>query len=356
MSKPILAAILSVSGASLTDEEKFILEKSNPVGISLFGRNIQSKSQLKTLIKEINEVIGRRDVLIAIDQEGGRVRRLTPPDYRPYAAHIEIGQLTQNQAIKASQFHAELISNDLHELGINVNFAPCIDRLYDNTSEALKSRCFSKNLDLISILGKIMVDTYIKNGILPCIKHIPGLGSAINDSHLTLPQTPLSKELFEADLAPFIKCNHSPLAMTAHLLIPHIDTQNALTQSKQGIKQLIREKIGFNGFLISDDINMHALKGTLTQKALKTIEAGCDCICYSMGNTEGLRELSKNCPKLSDEAQQRLDNAIQILHNIYEQPNIEFISDEYSKLLSDITPYQETYDATEVLHKLQTKE
>ena len=356
MSKPILAAILSVAGTSLTDEEKFILEKYNPVGIALFGRNIQSKPQLKSLIKEIKEVIGRNDVLIAIDQEGGRVRRLTPPDYRPYAAHIEIGQLPFEQAKQAAQFHAELISNDFHELGINVNFAPCIDRLYNNTTEALKSRCFSDDLNVVSTLGKTMVDTYMKNGILPCIKHMPGLGSAINDPHLSLPQTSLSKELFEADLKPFIECNHSPLAMTAHLLIPHIDKENALTQSKQGIKQLIREKIGFDGFLISDGIDMHALKGTLTQKTLKIIEAGCDCICYSMGTIDGLRELSENCPKLSDAAYQRLDNALQILHNVYEKPNIKLISDKYSKLLSDITPYKETYDATEVLHKLQTKE
>ena len=356
MNNPMLAAILSVAGTSLTDEEKFILEKSNPVGIALFGRNIQNKTQLKTLIKEIKEIIGRKDVLIAIDQEGGRVRRLTPPDYRPFAAHIEIGQLPFEKAKQAAQLHAELIANDFHELGINVNFAPCIDRLYDDTTEALKSRCFSNDLNVVSILGKTMVDTYIKNGILPCIKHMPGLGSAINDPHLSLPQTPLSKELFEADLKPFIECNHSPLAMTAHLLIPHIDKENALTQSKQGIKLLIREKIGFNGFLISDGIDMHALKGTLSQKAITTIEAGCDCICYSMGNTAGLKELSENCPKLSAEAQQRLDNALQILHNVYEQPNIEYLSDEYSKLLKHITPYKETYDATEVLHKLQIKE
>lgn len=356
MDKAMLAAILSVEGTSLTDEEKKLLEQSNPVGIALFGRNIQNKTQLKNLIKELKEVIGRNDILIAIDQEGGRVRRLTPPDYRPYAAHIEIGQLPFEKAKRAAQLHAELIANDFHELGINVNFAPCIDRLYDDTTEALKSRCFSNNLNVVSILGKTMVDTYIKNGILPCIKHMPGLGSAINDPHLSLPQTSLSKELFEADLSPFIKCNHSPLAMTAHLLIPHIDNQNALTQSKLGIQKLIREKIGFNGFLISDGIDMHALKGTLSQKALKTIEAGCDCVCYSMGNINGLKELSTNCPKLSDEAQQRLDNALQILHNIYEQPNIEFISKEYSKLLKHITPYKETYDATEVLHKLKTKE
>lgn len=356
MNKPILAAILSVSGITLTDEERFLLEKINPVGVVLFARNIQNKDQLKNLIKDIKETIARQDVLIAIDQEGGRVRRLTPPDYRNYAAHIEIGNLSFEQAKRASQLHAQLISNDFHELGINVNFAPCIDRLYDSTTEALKSRCFSHDLDIISTLGKTMIDTYVKNGVLPCIKHIPGLGSAINDPHLSLPTTSLTKDLFEEDLKPFIKCNYAPLAMTAHIIIPHIDSNNALTQSKQGIKKLIREKIGFEGFLISDAIDMHALQGTLTQKALKSLEAGCDCICYSMGKINDIKELGENCPKLSAASQQRLDKALQILHNDFESSDIDRLTEEYSKLIENITPYQESYDATEVLHKLQIKE
>lgn len=356
MKKDISAAILSVSGTTLTDDEKYILKKTNPVGIVLFSRNIKNKEQLKNLIKEIKETIERDNILIAVDQEGGRVRRLAPPEFRPYAAHIEIASLSYTKALRAAELHSCLISDDFHKLGINVNLAPCLDVLHDDTTEALKSRCFSSDSNLVSNLGKIMVDTYIKNGILPCIKHLPGHGSVSTDPHLNLPTTSLSELDFNNELKPFIECNHSPLAMTAHILIPFIDDKNPLTQSSAGITKLIREKIGFNGFLISDSIDMHALKGTLSQRTKKIIDAGCDCICYSLGNIYDLKELSKNCPKLSDASYQRMDKALEILHNNNEIPNIENISNEYSKLLEHITPYKETYDATEVLHKLQTKE
>ena len=354
--KNLSAAILSVSGTTLTDEEKYILENSNPVGIALFSRNIKNKEQLKKLIKEIKETIGRSDVLISVDQEGGRVRRLTPPEFRSYAAKIEIASLDFTNAQRASELHAQLISDDFHKLGINVNFAPCLDRIHSNTTEALKSRCFSSDTNIISNLGKIMVDTYIRNGILPCIKHLPGHGSVSTDPHLSLPTTSLLENNFDEELKPFIACNHSPLAMTAHILIPFIDNKNPLSQSNNGINELIRKKIGFKGFLISDSIDMHALKGTLTQKAKKAIEAGCDCICYSLGNIDDLKELNETCPKLSDASYQRMDKALQILHNNYDCPNIKNISEEYSELIKHISHYEETYDATEVLHKLQTKE
>lgn len=356
MEKPILAAILSVSGTALNDKEKFLLEKSNPAGIALFGRNIQDKQQITKLINEIKTVIGRDDVLIAIDQEGGRVRRLTPPHFRPYASHIDIGALPLNEAKRASELHAKLIATDLKELGINVNFAPCLDCYKDNTTQALKSRCLSDNPNTVSILGKIMVDTYIKNGIIPCIKHLPGHGAAISDPHLCLPEISLSIDELESELIPFRNCNYSPLAMTAHILINSIDNQNPLTQSTLGIKKLIREKIRFDGFLVSDAIDMHALKGTLEEKANSSIKAGCDCINYSLGKTEELSELADKCPKLSDTGKQRLDKALQILHNNDEQADIETLSAEYTKLLSTISPYNESYDATEVLHKLQSEE
>lgn len=356
MTKQRLAASLSISGFSLTDDEKFLLEKCNPVGITLFSRNIQNKGQIKKLTTELKEVIGRDDILISIDQEGGRVRRLTPPEFREYAANIEIASLSFDKALEASKIHAKLISYDLKKLGVNVNFAPCLDKLYNTTTNALKSRCFSTDIEVISTLGKIMVDTYIENGILPCIKHIPGLGSVSDDPHLNLPHSVLDKQDFEKDMLPFIKCNHSPLAMTAHMIIPFIDTINPLTQSKKGITKLIRETIGFNGFLISDAIDMHALKGTPSEKAKKSLDAGCDCICYSMGKLDELKELSENCPKLSDEAFQRLDKAIKIIHNDNDYSDESILSEKYNKLLKQITPYQESYDATEVLNKLQSKE
>ena len=178
MEKPVLAAFLSCSGQTLTDEEKYLFEKTNPAGITLFGRNIKNKQQLKSLTNQIKEVVGRDNFLIAIDQEGGRVRRLKEPDFKFYASQSEIGSLPLPEALEETKRHAQLISSDLKEIGINVNFAPVLDIARPTTTEALRSRCFSSDIKTVSALGKTMVTTYMESGIIPCIKHMPGHGAA----------------------------------------------------------------------------------------------------------------------------------------------------------------------------------
>ena len=356
MNKPICAAFLSCESDHLSDEEKYTLEKANPLGMALFARNIKSKTQLKNLIKEIRQTIGRQDVLIAVDQEGGRVRRLAEPEFRPYAAQIEIGTLSDEKAKEAAKLHAKLISADLNEVGFNVNFAPVLDTLHQETTQSLYSRCLSSQPEKVAALGQIMVETYMDNGILPCIKHLPGHGLAQTDPHLGLPVINAPLETLRKELFPFKKCAFAPLGMTAHILIPNIDDKNPLTQSKKGIQFLIRETAGFNGLLISDAIDMKALKGTIVEKAKKSIEAGCDCICYCMGNINELKDLSEFCPQLSDEATERLDKALQILHNGKESETTSSEAESYASLIGEIPPYHETYDATEVLHQLQKKD
>ena len=356
MNRPICAAFLSCGSDHLSDEEKYILERANPVGMALFARNIKNKTQLKNLINEIKQVIGRQDVLIAIDQEGGRVRRLTEPEFRPYAAQLEIGSLSEEKSKEAAKLHAKLISTDLKEMGFNVNFAPVLDTRHQETTSSLYSRCLSSQPEKVAALGKIMVETYIKSGILPCIKHLPGHGLAQTDPHLGLPVINVPMETLNEEIFPFKECAFAPLGMTAHILIPNIDDQNPLTQSKRGIQRLIRETIGFNGLLVSDAIDMKALKGTIIEKAKKSLEAGCDCTCYCMGNTNELKALSEFCPQLSDEATERLDKAIQILHNNQKLETTSSEVERYASLIGEIPPYQETYDATEVLNQLQKKD
>ena len=355
MSAPIMAALLSCQTTSLTDAEKFLFARANPLGVTLFARNIANKSQLKHLIREIKEAVGREDVLIAVDQEGGRVRRLKEPDFRPYSAQAEIGSLPLEQAVQAARLQAELISADLRDLGINVNFAPVLDICMPQTTEALRSRCFSDTQKTVSLLGKTMTETYIESGILPCIKHMPGHGSAVSDPHLGLPVIDISDSELENQLMPFRACNNSPLGMTAHILLPQIDKENPITQSPAGIKKLIREKIGFQGLLISDAIDMKALKGAVTDKAVKSLNAGCDAVCYCMGNEDEMTALSAVCPKLSDAAQERLDKAVQILHNQPQIGSLEKKATKYKALTGCIAAYQETYDATEVLHQLSKR-
>lgn len=356
MNKPILAAFLSCSGTELTDEEKHLFDKTNPVGITLFGRNIQSKSQLKILTKTLREVIGRDDLLIAVDQEGGRVRRLREPEFRSYASQADIGSLPLIKAKKEAEYHARLISSDLKEVGINLNFAPVLDILHDNTTEALGSRCFSRDPKTVATLGKAMVKTYISSGIIPCIKHMPGHGAAVSDPHLSLPVINSSISEIMDELMPFKECSFAPCGMTAHILLPEIDTSHPITQSPLGIKAFIRDAIGFNGLLLSDAIEMKALRGSVSEKAALSLAAGCDCACYCLGHISEMTELSQNCPHLSDKALERLDKACTILHNKPDFSETSELAKEYANLFQGMTHYEETYDATEVLNTLTKKE
>lgn len=345
------AAFLSCSDKSLTDDEKRLFEKFRPAGITLFSRNIDNIKQLQKLIKQIREIVGY-DILVAVDQEGGRVRRLKEPDFFPYVAQTKIGELPLKLAKKAAKLHAELISYDLKKVGIDVNFAPVLDVMHADTTDALRSRCFSDDVDVVSELAKLSVDSYIESGIIPCIKHLPGHGRAACDPHLGLPVIEAKITELADEFRPFQICNYAPMGMTAHILLTDIDKNYPITQSKTGINKIIREMIGFNGFLISDAIDMNALRGDIVQRAEASLAAGCDSVCYCMGRINEMYELSKYCPKLSDEAMLRLDKAKEILHNNLLK-GVTKKREQYSAIFSEITAYNEKYDATEVLHKMQ---
>ncbi len=353
MTKPILSAILSCKGTSLTDEEKKLFHKINPLGINLFGRNISSKQQVTKLVQEIKETIERDDVLIAIDQEGGRVRRLCEPEFRSYTHAITIGKLPFSQAQKASELHAKLISSDLKEIGINLNYAPVLDTLYQETSKVLKSRTFGSNTQTICTLGKIMVDEYIKSGVCPCIKHLPGYGRANTDPHLDLPIISNSLAELEKDFEPFKELNYAPAGMTAHLVITAIDDKLPITLSPKGIKTIIRDIIGFRGLLISDAIDMHALPGNIPERAEAAIKAGCDCICYAFGEYKNLCCLGEVCPPLTDIALERLQIIKNIITSKITFSNIENYANQYKNIVGSIEPYHDDYDATETLNKMK---
>ncbi len=352
MNKPIMAAILSCQGTSLNDEEKKFFAQNNPLGINIFSRNIASKQQLKKLINEIKEVIGRDDVLIAIDQEGGRVRRLAEPEFRPYTSAISLGSLPIKDAKEASSLHTDLICSDLQEMGINVNYAPVLDIYYSDTSPALKSRCLSDDSKIVTTLGKIMVDCYIKNGISPCIKHMPGHGRASVDPHLHMPIINSSLKELEQDFLPFQKVNYSPMGMTAHIVISAVDDKHPITQSKKGIQTIIRDIIGFNGLLISDAIDMKALKGSVGEKAKVSINSGCDCICYALGDINEMQDIANNCPSLNDKALERFYALKKILQPNKKVSNIKEKEQKYQTIIGKISPYKEEYDSTEVLNKM----
>lgn len=351
--KPVLAAILSVSGENLTDEEKYFLESANPLGVALFSRNLKNKEQVKNLISGIKQAIGRDDVLIALDQEGGRVNRLRDAGFGNYASESLLAKIGSQKIVEA---HAQLIAADMLEIGANFNFAPVLDLDYQETTSALKSRAFGENVDIVGLYGKILWQTYQKNGVCPCMKHLPGHGRATSDPHLGMPVINVSLSVLHHDFLPFIKNKDCPAAMTAHILIPEADATNPITMSEKGVQNIIRGMIGYDGFLISDALEMKALKGTLKERVCASLDAGLDAVCYCMGDIKGLKAVADTHRFLTDASLERFEKIGKILktHNV--QTNVDFLKQTYYSKLSLFKEDSVDYDATEVLFQLQKGE
>ncbi len=353
MEKPILPAFLSVQGDTLSDDEKRLFEKYNPLGVCLFAykcQNVKSRGQLKSLCKQIKEAIGRDDVLIAVDQEGGRVRRLCEPEFSPLARQADI------KTIEQAKNHAYLASADLKDVGINVNFAPVLDVEYPKTSDALRGRCFSSQTIKVARLGKVMVDTYIKCGICPCIKHLPGHGRGENDPHLELPIVNANLEELQNDFYPFKALCNAPMGMVAHLVLAAVDDKNPATESKKVINDIIRKEIGFKGLLVSDAIMMNALKGSISERAKRVFDAGCEVICLGNSDLAENIELCTSGLVLSDDAHEKLNKISALCRNTVDFKNYATIQKRYCEMQKNIISYSHRYDATEVLNHLNKKQ
>ena len=351
--KPIKALFATLNSVSLSENDKKFLVYANPIGVSLFGRNISNNKQLSNLLKEINEVLERDDVLISIDQEGGRVRRMAEPEWRDYAPQSVLGKTDK----KATLYHTKLIANDLKEVGVNMNYAPVLDVLYDSTTSSLRSRCFSDDKKIVARLGKVMVDEYIKRGVCPCIKHMPGHGRANVDPHLELPTLTCSiNNLINNDFYPFKKLNYTPAAMTAHVVISEVDDRLPITQSKRGIDKVIRGEIGFDGLLIADALDMKALKGNFGEKAKASFDAGVDAVCYYTTDEKDAYSICDNAKILSDKSYFRFEKIKNIIKNKCNIKGLDQVAKDYTSMVRDrLENYKEEYDATMVLTQMRTK-
>jgi len=346
---PIKAAIISVSGTCLTDQEKELIRKENPFGVSLFDRNIETPQQLRRLTDEIKAVAERDNIIIAVDQEGGRVCRLRPPHFRSYLAQSAIGGLELSSAQQAAGLQAELIADDLQQVGINCNFAPTLDASTPLITKALKSRCFSRDPKVISKLGQIMMDSYQQHGIIPCLKHIPGHAGAENDPHLQLSVIP---RILKRYLYPFEQLAPQALmAMTAHIVLSEIDSL-PITMSKKAISELIRGHFGFKGLLVSDALEMKALSGSIEEKTLACRHAGCDVVCYCHGDIDNVRTVLEHCSYLSEQAMAVFEKISALIAQPYHADNISQKEKLYAQLSALAKPVIDDYDAVEVLNHL----
>ena len=292
------ALIISLNGTKLSKMEKILLSKEKPWGVILFKRNLKSRKQIKNLTMSIRNLTNDTKFPIIIDEEGEKVSRLRNIIKHDISASF-FGNLYKKNKDFCSKTYQEYIfslSKILNELGININTIPVLDVIRKNTNKIIGNRSFSNDIKIVKQLGKLTLKYLHQKKIAGIIKHIPGHGAALVDSHKKLPKVKLHlKKLNQIDFYPF-KLSNAKLAMTAHILYTKIDNRNSATHSKKIIKEIIRKKIGFKGILISDDISMKALKYDLITNATKSIEAGCNLVLYCAGKTSDNFKLIKSLP------------------------------------------------------------
>ena len=303
LKKPI-PIIFGVKSYKLKQKEKNFFQESNPLGFILFERNCKNYKQTKLLIKDLKKTTSHKYTMIMIDQEGGRVARLKNPNWKSYPSAEYFGIKAKKNLSVAKKLifkNSIEIAKDLKKLGINMNCAPVLDVKYDFTNNVIGDRSFSSNPRIVSELGKSFCNGLKKIGIIPIVKHIPGHGPSSKDSHKTTPNVDLDLiSLNKKDFLPFKKLNKEPAAMIAHIVYNKIDKDIACC-SKEIIKKIIRKKIGFKGLLISDDINMKALKGTIKNKVKAILKSGCEIILHCNANIKEMMQIYSSIPLIKNE-------------------------------------------------------
>lgn len=305
----VQAAIYGCAGHRLTGEEIRFFQEHNPLGLILFARNIDHPAQVQALIEEFRACLTHDKPLILVDQEGGRVARLGPPYWPKYPAAAAIGALFKADAAKGREAAfavGRLIAEDLAALGFNVACAPVLDLTFPETHAVIGTRAYGAEVEAVAALGRAMADGLLAGGVLPVIKHIPGHGRAAVDSHFELPRvdTPLAT-LQESDFAAFRRLNGLPLAMTAHVIYSAIDPESPATTSAKIVQSIIRADIGFEGLLMTDDLSMQALTGSMEARVAGALAAGCDIILHCNGEMQEMQEIANACGPMTDEQNAR---------------------------------------------------
>lgn len=281
----IKSFICGVSGKALTSEERDFLATEQPYGVILFARNVESPAQVKALTAEIREQITHPYLEILVDQEGGRVARLKPPHWRTYPTAQKLSQ--RPDAARAVYVNARLMAEELHTVGITMDCAPVADVLAPECHAIIGDRAFGDTAAQVITLARAQAEGLLDGGILPILKHIPGHGRATMDSHETLPIVTASlAELEPNDFAVFKALHDLPLAMTAHILYTALDDAHCATFSSK-VMDYIRNEIGFNGLIMSDDLSMKALGGSYTERTERALAAGCDLVLHGNGALVG---------------------------------------------------------------------
>ncbi|HYJ52326.1 MAG TPA: beta-N-acetylhexosaminidase [Allosphingosinicella sp.] len=309
----MLPAILGLSGPVLTAEERDFFADAKPAGFVLFARNVENKAQLRALTDSLREIAGRDDLPILIDQEGGRVARLGPPEWPKFPApwrFAELYEIAPISAIEAARVNAEALGLMLAEVGINVDCLPLLDVRHEGAHDVIGDRALGAEPMRVAALGRAILEGLEAGGVIGVVKHMPGHGRARSDSHKELPVVDASREELALDVAPFRALSDAPMAMTAHLLYPAWDADLPATVSPTIVGEVIRGTIGFHGLLMSDDVAMEALSGSLAERASAAIAAGCDLVLHCSGAIGESRQVVSALGEMTEPARERLDRAM----------------------------------------------
>jgi beta-N-acetylhexosaminidase len=308
------AFITGISGPELSVAEREFIRAERPWGFILFKRNIEKPAQVILLVNELRKVIGEPDAPVLIDQEGGRVQRLAPPHWPAYPAGAVFGVLydiDRALGLAAARLSARLIAGDLMDLGITVDCLPLADVPAAGADAVIGNRAYGTEPGKVAAIARAVTQGLEQGGILPVLKHIPGHGRATADTHFRLPEVDTSKaELERTDFAAFQGLADLPMAMTAHVVFSALDPAHPATTSATIIEQVIRDVIGFQGLLMSDDVSMNALAGSIRERTRAIIAAGCDIVLHCNGKLDEMREVAAEAPELSGKALERARRAL----------------------------------------------
>ena len=307
------AAIYGLSGPELTADERAFFRDADPAGYILFARNCVDRTQVRSLTDALRDIHPRPDLPILIDQEGGRVARMKPPEWPVFPcgeAFDRLYQCAPSSAIEAARMNSRALALVLSEVGVNVDCLPVLDVRQPGASDIVGDRAMGDNPMQVSALGRAVLDGLASAGVIGVVKHMPGHGRALVDSHKELPLVSATEEELEIDLEPFERLRNAPMGMVAHILFMAWDKDRPSSLSPTIIQSIIRDRIGFDGFLMSDDIGMEALSGTPGERAAATVAAGCDVALHCSGTMEEMVSVASAVHALSADGEARLARAM----------------------------------------------
>src|SRR4051794_961558 len=308
------AFITGVSGTELTAAEREFIRSERPWGFILFKRNVETPAQVAALVAELRAVAGSPDAPVLIDQEGGRVQRLGPPHwpvYPPGAIFAGLYDTDSELGLTAARLSARLIAADLADLGITVDCLPLADVPVAGANAVIGNRAYGTEPGKVAAIARAVTEGLERGGVSPALNPPPGHGRATADTHFNLPTVDTSRdELDRTDFAAFMPLADLPMAMTAHVVFSAVDTAHPATTSATIIRQVIRGGIGFQGLLMSDDVSMNALAGTIAERTRAIVDAGCDMVLHCNGKLDEMRDVARETPELTGEALQRANRAL----------------------------------------------